>query len=199
MRKIKKEHENPIDNINIDISDKLCPFFKKLNFTPNGITTLSLIFGLISIFFLLKRNIILFSITYYISYFFDCMDGHYARKYKMTSKGGDLYDHVKDVTINVILGLIILFYFKIPINNKIIIVILIIIMFTLMSIHLGCQEKIYDSDESSTLKFTKKMCKNPHKYIKYTRFFGCATWTIFIILVVIYVCIIEKLKIRKCK
>ena len=192
MRKIIREHENPLDNINIDISDKLCPFFKKMNFTPNGITTLSLIFGIISIIFLLKCNVLFFAITYYISYFFDCMDGHYARKYKMTSKGGDLYDHIKDVSINFILALIILFYFKYPRNKKIVLIILIILMFTLMSIHLGCQEKIYDSDESSTLNFTKNMCKNPEKYIKFTRFFGCATWTIFIILVVIYVNKIKK-------
>ena len=34
--------------------------------------------------------------TYLISYSFDCIDGHIARKYKMFSKYGDIYDHVSD-------------------------------------------------------------------------------------------------------
>ena len=33
------------------------------------------------------------AILYYIGYFFDCMDGNYARTYKMTSNFGDKYDH----------------------------------------------------------------------------------------------------------
>jgi len=35
------------------------------------------------------------------------MDGHYARKYKMTSKFGDLYDHIKDYTILALMLIII--------------------------------------------------------------------------------------------
>lgn len=34
------------------------------------------------------------TILYYIGYFFDCMDGNYARTYKMTSDFGDKYDHI---------------------------------------------------------------------------------------------------------
>lgn len=52
MRKIPEEAENPIDNVLISFSDYLCPFFKKMNFIPNGITTLSLFFGLLSIYYL---------------------------------------------------------------------------------------------------------------------------------------------------
>jgi len=40
MRKIPRELENPIDNIIINIAEPVCKMFKKLNFTPNGITTL---------------------------------------------------------------------------------------------------------------------------------------------------------------
>jgi hypothetical protein len=72
----------------------VCPFFKKIGFTPNGITTLSLIFGIASAYYLYKGKIYMFALLYTISYFFDVMDGHFARKYKMVSKGGDYYDNV---------------------------------------------------------------------------------------------------------
>ena len=51
MRKIKKIYENPIDDILIDIAKYLCPYFKKCYITPNNLTTISLITGVLSIFF----------------------------------------------------------------------------------------------------------------------------------------------------
>ena len=56
MRKIDSDYENPIDNVLIDSGIKTLPFFKSIGFTPNLITTLSLIFGLISVFYLHKDN-----------------------------------------------------------------------------------------------------------------------------------------------
>ena len=109
MRKLNGNDENPIDNVLIDISDYLCPFFKSLNFTPNGITTLSLIFGLLSVYFLYKGKLYLFALTYFVSYYFDVLDGHYARKYNMTSDIGCLYDHIKDVSV-ILLIMVVLCY-----------------------------------------------------------------------------------------
>ena len=47
-RKINTYHENPIDNILIEICNNVNKYFFKLNFTPNMITTLSLIVSLYS-------------------------------------------------------------------------------------------------------------------------------------------------------
>ena len=46
-RKIPNIYENPFDIFLINICEMMNPYFKKLNFTPNGITTLSLIFGIL--------------------------------------------------------------------------------------------------------------------------------------------------------
>ena len=51
MRKIPREYENPIDNINLDFAEFMCPYFKVLNLTPNDLTTISFIFGLLSVYF----------------------------------------------------------------------------------------------------------------------------------------------------
>ncbi len=194
MKKIPDKYENPIDTLNIDLMDKTTGFFKSLNTTPNGITTLSLIFGLISIYFLYHRKFIFFAITYYTSYLFDCLDGHYARKYKMTSTLGDFYDHIKDIFIIFLIFIVVIFYFQITKLTKIIFTLSILSMFFLMSIHLGCQEKIYPKNESLTLNFTKKLCLgDPKQTIKITRFFGCGTAVLFMIFAIFLV--IKKIKI----
>lgn len=197
MRKIEKCHENPLDNILINLSDSICPLFKKMGFTPNKITTLSLFFGLISIFFLYKGYIWLFAICYIISYFFDNMDGHFARKYKMTSKFGDYYDHIKDIIVVIVLLLVLFLKNKPSLKVIIISCIILGIAFILMSMQLGCQEKIYKqtddpNDESPSLSFTTNFCPfNPVKGCEYLRWFGCGT---FVIVFIIVVMCIEKNK-----
>jgi phosphatidylglycerophosphate synthase len=187
MRKIPKSAENPIDNFCVDISEVLCPLFKRCGFTPNGITTLSLVFGLISIYFLWKYNMFLFSVTYFISYLFDCMDGHYARKYNMVSKGGDIYDHVKDIVVHIILFSVLFYRYPVKANTRYIIMAVMAVFTILMTVHLGCQEKIYDTEESDTLSFSRKLCLgNAEDTIKFTRYFGCGTFALVIIALVIY-------------
>ena len=108
-------------------------------------------------------------------------------KYKMTSKFGDFYDHVKDVSVFILIFIVVLFYFKGTVKAKIIFTLAIIFMFILMSMHLGCQEKIYPKNESDTLKFTKYLCfGDPKDTIKVSRFFGCGTMAVFIIIAVFF-------------
>ena len=71
MRKIDRKYENPFDNIIIDLTEKSMPIFRYFNCTPNTITTMSLVTGLQSVYFLYHRKIKL-SITFYLfQYFFD--------------------------------------------------------------------------------------------------------------------------------
>lgn len=192
MRKIPSKYENPLDDVLISIADQVCPAFKKLGFTPHGITTLSLICGLFALVFILKGYLVLFALFYLLSYFFDCLDGHYARKYNMVTTIGDLYDHIKDIVIAV-LALCIMYIRNKHIFSKsvVIAVVLIFVIFSVLGyIHLGCQEKYYQlhdkKTESCTLSFGKQLCPgNPEKNLKFTRWFGMGTWVIITILFVI--------------
>jgi phosphatidylglycerophosphate synthase len=181
MRKIEKHMENPIDNYLIDFADYLSPYFYKLNFTPNGITTLSLITGLLSVFLIHIDYYILAGIMFFVSYFFDCMDGFYARKYQMVTKFGDLYDHIKDAIVFSLTALFIYIktYHKLPLT-------IIIGIFTLLAmIHLGCQEIVYQKQESDTLVFTKNLC--PYESSIYlTRYFGCGTLFVVVSLIIAF-------------
>ena len=96
-RKIEEKYENPFDNIIIDFAEKINPIFKKFNFTPNMLTTLSLIFGILSPYFIYIKYYNLAAFFYLLSYMFDCFDGNYARKYNMVTDFGDLYDHIGDL------------------------------------------------------------------------------------------------------
>ena len=110
-RKISHRLENPVDNVLIEFADTLCPLFHSLGFTPNMITGLSAVFGYVSIYFLHKQRYVHSGVCFFVQYFFDCMDGYYARKYKMTSDIGDLLDHAKDATVNI--GILFLFKWKV--------------------------------------------------------------------------------------
>ena len=103
MRKINPEYENKFDNILINISEKIAPVFKKLNFTPNDITSLSNISMCITILLLLQLKYYWACLFLILSYFFDCLDGSFARTYNQVTDFGDKYDHYSDVIKSVLL------------------------------------------------------------------------------------------------
>ena len=168
-RKISKTYENPLDTFIIDIGQKLSPIFYRYNMRPNHITTIGNIFGIMSIYNFYKKNYKISSIFYFTRYFFDCLDGNYARYYKMASNFGDLYDHISDIIFNFIIFTLL---FNKKFKYKIYWVLLLLCIFIVMSIHLGCQEKIYK--KKSVLTLFKKFCKDENNII-YTKYFGCGT------------------------
>jgi hypothetical protein len=191
MRKINPKYENSFDNILIDISEYIAPTFKKLNFTPNDITSLSNISMCITILLLLQLKYYWACLFLILSYFFDCLDGSFARTYNQVTTFGDKYDHYSDIIKNVAFVLVLLvinptkFMFVLPI---------IIIFFMLAMIHLGCQELLYNKDESSTLSYNKYICsvnnKSDLEKIKEellkTKYFGCGTYYLMLIVVLVY-------------
>ena len=143
---------------------------------------------MISIYFLLNYNICLFIVAYLISYFFDCMDGYFARKYNMVSKIGDMYDHFKDVTVHILLFVVIIYYY--PVKREILItsmsILLVALILTLMN--MGCEEKIHDGNNSGTIHFTRYLCiGNPKNKIQYTKYIGTGIFIIIVILNIIYI------------
>ena len=178
MRKIESKHENPIDDVLIDLADKLCPTLKKWNFTPNIITTFSLITTIICLFFFNKRDNFMGCFFLIISYFFDCVDGHFARKYDMVTEFGDYFDHFTDLSLTI--GLVYQLYKQNTIGQFKIKIAIMILFAILMVGHMGCQEKNHDKEgHSPTLSFSKMLC--PDKtWIEYTRFFGSGTLIVIV-------------------
>ena len=192
MKKLPNKYENIFDIFIYKIVKKLDPYFRKWNFTPNQITTIGNIFGLIGIYKLYNGKYIESAIFYFIRYIFDCLDGYYARKYNEVTIYGDWYDHISDIII--FITYIVLLFFK---NKKLFLTysILLIIVLYLMSIHFYYTELYYDNEnESPTLDYIKKIIpkslipKNKEDLenkLLITKYFGNGTMIILIILVLI--------------
>jgi phosphatidylglycerophosphate synthase len=192
MRKLPHEYENPIDAILVHHIDSIQSYFFKLGFTPNMLTTISLICHLISMYFFVNNNkyYTFFSVLFYgLAYYFDCFDGHFARTYKMTTKFGDIYDHASDMFKGILFLLLIYKYF----NSDFIFSLLYNIIFLFFgAVQIGCQE-IYHNNTVYTLEPLKYFC--PCKYfkinindcLKITRYGGMGTFQLLIIFLIIYI------------
>lgn len=75
------------------------PTFREWNHTPNMLTTYSFATGVLAVGALMANHVAVFALLFLVSYVFDCMDGQMARRYHMTSRFGDLYDHVTDIVV----------------------------------------------------------------------------------------------------
>lgn len=189
MKKIPSEMDNPIDNILIEICEFLCPYFYKTGHNPNMITTYSLIFGLLAVYCIYKHYAAGFVICYILSYFFDCLDGHYARKYNMTTRAGDLYDHIKDTVVFVLIIVAIYIIYGKAITFPYLLVVGAVLF--LCAAHLGCQQKqklqeVVDSQKAETelLDNCKVLCNNKDM-IYYTRWVGMGTMNLVLIILFI--------------
>lgn len=178
---------SPIDMILYFFCDKISVFFRKLGFIPNDITTFSFISAIIGFkSYLEKCNINIVIFWFFISYFFDCLDGTMARKYNQETVLGDYYDHITD-WISACFLIYILFQTKHYRQN----IIIVSVLFIMTLIYIGCQERLllFNTGESSgSLSLTKKMCKGDKNKVinklNYLKFFGLGTIN-FIILFLI--------------
>lgn len=179
--KIPQSIDNPLDNVLYKFSDYMNPYFYKLNMTPNMITTLSSLFTLFATAAIIYNKPSLFVVLYLIAYFFDVADGSYARKYKMTSKFGDLYDHVKDIIGFCLICYIVFVRYRKSISPVVsaILGVFMILFFT----HMGCEQR-YLNDNTSTLNLAKYLCPCHEKQdiigiMRWSRYFGPGSFTVF--------------------
>ena len=183
--KLANSQENPIDIVFIYFSNLLAPLFYALNLTPNILTFISLTTGICSVIALYYNKLYTSAILWTIAYFFDCADGVFARKYDMVTRFGDLFDHISDVTKGTLI-ILVLFTKIVGIKSKIKFIAISFIFIILSTIHMGCQEKIYDNtDIAPTLKYLPLLCDKKN-YIYITRFFGVGTLNLILVLFILF-------------
>jgi phosphatidylglycerophosphate synthase len=155
---------------------------------PNLITLVGTILIVPMAYYMNKEQYILASLQVLIIYFTDCLDGYYARKYNQETNFGDFFDHTRDVLMYIII--IYLIYKKIKPAFSPIFIITIIISILLVFIHIGCQERLSNFNTyNNCLKWTKKLCLKKN-FIQYTKYFGCGT-NVMIIIIFILMCYIK--------
>lgn len=178
--KLPYYYDDPFDIFLKKICDILNPYFLKIGFTPNIITTISFLFGLLTCFLYYKNLYILASISFLISYYFDVMDGYFARIYDMRSKFGSYYDITTDFIVFITLFYLFVINKKINkfkyINIKILFLIILFIIIIIQGYHISCQEKYTENTNkinvSEGLSLVKIYQCNNINMMKYTRYFG---------------------------
>jgi phosphatidylglycerophosphate synthase len=178
--------EDPINRMLKTLAESLCPIFRKLNYTPNGITSLSLIFNIASLYYLIQRNIIAFSICHIIGYFFSVMNGYYAKKYSFVTNFDDKYSYYKDLIYQVLI--IFILYDHYQILDFPVVVVVILVLYCMMLMHVGCVEKISSRRKdkkhmSAMANIVPDRCVN---HINILKFFGSGVFRIAVIGMVWY-------------
>lgn len=196
-RKLPRKLENPLDDILISIAELLNPYFHNFGATANFITLISSAFAVLTIFALHYDYYAYAALFYFIQYFFDCMDGNYARTYNQVTVFGDYFDHIKDILTNVILFIMLYNKQNIDTTTKNIILIISIILLLISFTTLGCQQKYYNKPTESSyynvnndftvLDGLKWLCNgDQNNLLLYFKYFGTGTYTTFVSLSLLY-------------
>ena len=154
--------------ISYPLANLLVPLFYRLGFTPNSVTTLTLVLRIIVIYNLYyKKNYELVIILFIISWITDGIDGQLARNYNMKSKFGAIYDaSVDNVTI---IAMIIVLFMRHYVKNRVpyyIILLLIPILLFIQILKTKClkrkEMKIWEENilDNANINVDKKECKN---------------------------------------
>lgn len=173
MSQLPPSAECPVDWTIIKICSDIAPIFHATGHTANAITTEGAIASGIGLYSLYNYNLPRFAVGYALGYAFDCLDGHYARRYKMTSKFGEIYEHMKDIlTTAAYFGVLFYRYELSPI-----VITLYCIFGAGLLVHMGHQQKFIKS-KGTFLDFLQPLARKV-KNIKYTRWLGCGTFMVF--------------------
>jgi phosphatidylglycerophosphate synthase len=186
--KLPDYYDDPLDIFYKKYIDIINPHFKAAGMTPNIITTISFAFGLLACYLYYKSYYVSAALSYIVSYFFDVMDGYFARIYDMGSVFGSYYDSISDNVV--VLLLFILFYKKtnISVPVKLTIILILAIYAVGTAYQMSCQEKYVkktnEKHASEGLVFLDKIKCSDFENMRYTRFFGTGVSTLVIAILI---------------
>lgn len=204
-RKIPHTFENPIDNQLLKLCDKLVLYCQKLDITPNSITIFRIIMSIYIFYYMFYTcNKFIPIVGTILFYFLDCMDGHLARSTNQVTVLGDYLDHYADIIFNI---LIFIFMFIKNYPYKYFIIICFCLLVYMCLIHLGLQQKNYnniknvnkptnnitqilDNIENIEEELLDKLnCLHifEPENISWTKYFGCGTLYIVMILIIFWI------------
>lgn len=181
MRKLPASLENPVDNIFIAVGDAMCPTLKAAGHTPNLITTYSAAASVLALVALHRGDVSVFVTFWMLHVFWDCVDGHFARKYDMVTRAGDIYDHVTDISST--LGLLVIVWrrYDVPPLFMVVFAGLIAVNF----VHLGCQQRHVGGGKGESLDMLLPMCPDT-SWLAVTRWLSHGTMHVLAMLAIVY-------------
>ena len=165
--KVGEENESEFNKIIYSIVKRIVPVLYDAGFNANNVTTLSLIFCVLTYTNLRLKNKL--CILYYFIYVvLDYADGYMARMYNTTSEFGDIYDHSRDVIFHI-------FILNVIYQNKKL-VIAFVLGFILSLNAFACQEIIHEANcneaNNSTIAWLKPFCTNNKLLDEFNKYIG---------------------------
>lgn len=173
------------------------PYLKKINATPNLITTYGLILNAFSILNLLNNDFSLFIALFITSYLCDLVDGGFAKKYNMETQFGAFYDRLADwIKLSTVLYAIYILYYK-KITTFIILLFIVLMIFCNINYSLKMlknKSELKLNNNIST-KFTLKWIKlyekininTREKLAKFTKYFDETMMILYLVCIIIYI------------
>ena len=158
------------------ISDTIYNF----KITPNMITFLGLIIGLLSAYYLYEKQIIISLVLWIVCYYLDLLDGYIARKYDQGSTVGGWFDHISDIIKFIAIGIVL---YK---HKQYYVILILIIVFIITLFNTSCKTKYLDRDKKKTDSFylLKHICPDKN-YVKFTHYFGEGTGALLYVILII--------------
>lgn len=191
MNKLDASEENPIDRLLYAATARLLPLLCVTGHHPNLLTTYSLILALGSLAALHRGALEVFTLLHAAAYAFDCADGQFARRYRMTSTLGDWYDHVADQVKLFLLYAVVWRRYRLRLAD----VAPYAAACIWQKVYTGCQERAYHDKSSGggeanprqneSLTALRVYCPD-RDYIRSARFFGHGTVHLLLLLTVWY-------------
>lgn len=152
-------YADPIERTMYAFASYTSDFFERTGHTPNMLTTYSVMFKVMAVLTLWYNKLLAFCVLYFVSYIFDCMDGFMARKYKMYSIIGDMYDHISDNVTYLAIILIVIYKLRSRKKQLAILLIATTILGALQITHLACISKQKkDDDVKSVIDHINGLC-----------------------------------------
>jgi phosphatidylglycerophosphate synthase len=189
VNKIASFYECPADVVLLRFIDTHLYTYYKLGFTPNMITTISILCGILAAYLIFQSQYVGSVIFFTLAYYFDCVDGKLARRYHMATPFGDWYDHFGDLFKFIVVSGALFYNRKQPhsLVQNIFKQILLVMAF-MMVIHLGYQETLYGNEESISLNMLKRLVHfdpDPMQTIHFTKHFGTGNFILFFIILIL--------------
>ncbi len=193
VNKLADHNECPIDKYIYRFIDTHLNLYYELGFTPNMITTIAILFGLLASYEIFEERFFTAMLFFFISYYFDCVDGKLARRYNMVTLFGDLYDHFGDGLKYVAIFTALLYNNEQKKTSKQWTYLIILFFLSILTmLHFGYQERISNVDNTPNYLYLYKRLvdfdEHPQKTIRYTKYFGSGTWILCVGLIIFFWC-----------
>lgn len=192
VNKLPDELDNPFDLMLYRHIDDTLPLYKALGFTPNGLTTVSLLLGLFTAYAVYHRHFLVAALTWFLSYYYDCADGKMARRYHMTSAYGDWYDHASDWVKHGALFYVLFLLLRRPSTQRFmaVAVTVLFLLLGLIAHQMSCQERFTDTSQTSqSLAFLQMLSTSAdqcQRNMPVTRYFTPGTVTVYLCLLILF-------------